>query len=68
MITKYPLYTYPLSWRLIRTIERKLLTPVVILSSFLVLALSQSAQASVAWGSINNFDTVNDTGPAGQSL
>jgi hypothetical protein len=27
-----------------------------------VLVLSPSVQASIAYGSINNFDTVNDTG------
>ena len=32
------------------------------MSSLCIPALSPSAEASVAWGSINNFDTVNDTG------
>jgi hypothetical protein len=33
----------------------------IIMSSLLILALSPSADASTAWGSINNFDAVNDT-------
>ena len=35
---------------------------VVILSPLLMLALSPSANASIAYGSLNNFDAVNDTG------
>jgi hypothetical protein len=35
---------------------------ILIWSPLLLLALSQPANASTAWGSINNFDAVNDTG------
>lgn len=35
---------------------------VVIVSPFMVLALSPTADASTAYGSLNNFDCVNDTG------
>lgn len=43
-------------------IESAILKALVILSSFLILALSPSAYASIAYGSLNNFDCVNDTG------
>lgn len=44
------------------TIGKLILKSSAFLSSLLILGLSSSANASVAWGSINNFDTVNDTG------
>ena len=63
----------PLS-RLLRGSARMISKPFVLLSPLLmlgttlgatlgsVLALSTAAAASIAYGSINNFDTVNDTG------
>src|SRR5579871_634119 len=41
---------------------RRIGMTVILVSSLLMLALSGPARASQAWGSINNFDTVNDTG------
>ena len=40
----------------------QLLKIALVASPCLVLAAAGSAQASVAYGSINNFDVVNDTG------
>ena len=34
----------------------------LILISLVALLAGQTARASIAYGSINNFDTVNDTG------
>ena len=39
-----------------------LFKPIAITASFLVAILAQPVRASIAYGSINNFDTVNDTG------
>ena len=33
-----------------------------VISSFALLTLSSSARASTAYGTLNNFDCVNDTG------
>lgn len=35
---------------------------IALVSSALALAFTPAVNASIAWGSINNFDTVNDTG------
>lgn len=47
---------------LVKRAEMTILMTILTWSLLLVFAVSQSANASVAWGSINNFDTVNDTG------
>jgi hypothetical protein len=43
-------------------LSRVEITLLVILSPLMMLALPPSAQASTAYGTINNFDCVNDTG------
>jgi hypothetical protein len=47
---------------LVKRVGGAILTAILILSPLLLLTLSQPANASIAWGSINNFDAVNDTG------
>ena len=42
--------------------KRMMVMALVIMSSLLIFALSPSAHASTAYGSLNNFDCVNDTG------
>jgi hypothetical protein len=44
-----------------RRIRRMIAAP-VIMTSVLILALSPAAHASTAYGTLNNFDCVNDTG------
>ena len=46
----------------IKRSRSRIMRTIVPLSLLLSLALTPSAQASIAYGSINNFDTVNDTG------
>ena len=48
--------------RMSKRIERMSLRAFVIMSSLLLLALSPSADASTAYGTVNNFDCVNHTG------
>lgn len=48
--------------RFLKTIRCAIFTTMVVLLPLSIPALSPAAHASVAWGSINNFDTVNDTG------
>jgi hypothetical protein len=70
MITKNPevtplahrFFAFPPLSRLIQRIGRMTWMTLVIMSSLWILALSAPAGASTAWGSINNFDAVNDTG------
>jgi len=45
-----------------KKIRSMILMTFVVVSSLLILALSPSAHASIAYGTINNFDCVNDTG------
>ena len=45
-----------------KSIGRMTLVACAIMSSLLILALSPSADASSAYGILNNFDCVNDTG------
>jgi len=51
----------PLS-RLSKRLGRMISIPFVLLLPWALLALASPAHASQAYGSINNFDTVNDTG------
>ncbi len=44
------------------TMKRMILMAFVMMSSLLIFALSPSAHASTAYGTLNNFDCVNDTG------
>jgi hypothetical protein len=46
----------------VHRISRIIFRTFVLLSALLLLGLSPRANASIAYGSINNFDTVNDTG------
>lgn len=45
-----------------KRIERLAVMAFVIMTSSLLLAISPAARASIAYGSLNNFDCVNDTG------
>ena len=57
------LRTYPVIWNPIPAMRRRGRSGVLVGMIAAVLALaSGSAEASIAYGSINNFDTVNDTG------
>ncbi|HZP84197.1 MAG TPA: putative Ig domain-containing protein [Chthonomonadaceae bacterium] len=60
LLTRFPADA-PLS-RLRDRTRRLVLRTFLLLLPLLVLALARPAAASIAYGSINNFDTVNDTG------
>src|SRR4051794_32397565 len=42
--------------------ERTILAALVIIPTLWILAFAPSAQATIAYGTLNNFDCVNDTG------